>query len=409
MPTDFRTAISNFLADQGNQQMLQRMGTGAAIGAGGMALNDLLQGGEEDETTGDRAGSLGRSMLLGGAMGGLGGLGYDQLNKHFLNDPSKTPGGAQVFSKPGQLWHSLRQSMPNSGGMAALGAIGGAGREAWRQKRIPDVADKLFGSPGAKIDEKSVRKFLDRTGGWSQGTVNALASELTGQSAPPTNVAGIKSLLGNSLADSTMAGTAWQGAKNTANNLFGHAVDRFKSSYSGAGQGLTGKAWQGIKDTGSAMKNSLKGLVAPARAGAYRPLSQQVDVVPGWTSTKLGPNGMPMNPVVSKFKDLLTHVPGATKFSPGLSAHQQAPELVRVGTSPAGNPTARAEALLKAMQQPGSYSRLGAIGGGALRGAGWTLAASEALKALGRHSFDQLAMTPEAAAELARNPRFRQQ
>lgn len=373
MPTDFRTAISNFLADQGNQQMLQRMGTGAAVGAGGMALNDLLQGGEENETTGDRAGSLGRSMLLGGAMGGLGGLGYDQLDKHFLNDPAKTPGGAQVFSKPGQLWHSIRQMTPGSAaGGAGIGAVAGAGREAWRQHRMPALAEKLFSGQGSGVNENTVRQFLRRSGGWSPSSVQTIADHMGAQKTP-TDLAAVRSALGSASNDTSIFNRGWQSLKNTARTLTG----------------------------GSDMQN-------------WRDSSLQVEKnLPGMNTTRatMGPNGTPvaMNPLISQVKDLFAKIPGATSKFPSLAAHRAATEFYRTGNSMASSGVDRAAQVHKAISQPGSYGQIRAIGKNGLKGGLYGALAQQAIQQLGRHSFDQLAMTPEAAAELARNPRFRQQ
>ncbi len=62
------------------------VGIGAGIGAAGMAGADLL-GDHENETPEEKHKSLLKSMLVGGALGGVGGAGYNSINKLVEKNP----------------------------------------------------------------------------------------------------------------------------------------------------------------------------------------------------------------------------------------------------------------------------------------------------------------------------------
>jgi len=389
MPTDFKAAIKTFLADRANQEMLQRLGAGAAVGAGGMALHDLLQGSDQNETIGDRAGSLGRSMLLGGAMGGLGGLGYDQLDKHFLRDPSKIPGtDTPWLNQFGKFWHPLRQVWPDVTGLG-VGAVARGGYEGLKHWKMPGAAlgtlvDPKGGPFQSPVSSKiNITRFLTGTpGGWSDASAQAIANHLKNQGSHQ-----LRTLLGNQYD------TAIGGPRRWLADMYRGGIN----------------SWRALRAKGVRAKNWT----------SARP--KQIDTMPGMISTRAVNHGNfapAQNPILSHFKDLLAKSDFLRKKFNTLRDHRNLPILYRTGSHQ--TPTAqglgrlilpqhltRGDQITAMMNSPKITTPGMAIAKATAKGGVYGLLAQQALEQLGRRSFDQLALTPEAAAELAKNPAFR--
>lgn len=86
MPFDIQQQIQSFLANPENVEALKRVGIGAGAGAASLGLADAFTD-DENRMPGGKTKSVLRSMLLGGALGGVGGAGY-----HAFQQASR-PGG----------------------------------------------------------------------------------------------------------------------------------------------------------------------------------------------------------------------------------------------------------------------------------------------------------------------------
>lgn len=146
--------LKQMLSTPQAQEYLRSAGIGAGLGAGAMGLSHLVNG--EEEEMGDRAAGAGRSALLGGLMGGVGGLGV-QAAGNMWGKPTPTPTQQSLDAAPpiasspnGQNYFAARDLTNNpyvgggiAAGYSAYNNFGPKGEAA--SKLLSDATSKLTG------------------------------------------------------------------------------------------------------------------------------------------------------------------------------------------------------------------------------------------------------------------------
>ena len=150
MPFDIQQQIQSFLANPENVEALKRVGIGAGVGAAGMGLADAFTD-DENRMPGGKTKSVLRSMLLGSALGGVGGAGYHAFQQ--ASRPGGTAANGEEYYKGAipKAYAKVRSAMgaDESGQWTAErrgGAAGGAfgAIKSWRE--YANMARKDTGS-----------------------------------------------------------------------------------------------------------------------------------------------------------------------------------------------------------------------------------------------------------------------